>query len=134
MFFEAAFIGAVTALIFFLVLGGGFLAWRSRERNREFDDKIVDRPVSYDRPAGVARRRMHWGDSKNSGSSNKGYSEINKGPDRPARSRMAGKPGLVNQANRATADWKTDHIVSRLAGRRDAQKVKSRPARKPRPK
>jgi hypothetical protein len=83
-------------------------------------------------------RRMRWTSGTNEGVTNKGYSEIGKGPDRPARSRPAGKVGMCNSANRTFSDWKTSHIENRAAGRKDAHNVKRAQVvakkRKPKPK
>ena len=134
--YEAAFVGALTALGVVSVVGAVIWAGRRYQARLLRDHDDVDSTiVTYERPLPVSRRRIRWGGGENSGTSAKGYSEINKGPDRPARSRPAGKVGMVNQSNRLTSDWRTDHITSRAAGRKDAHKVtKKRPARKPKPR
>ena len=132
---EAAFVGAVSALSVVLVVGASWWAVRAwQQRHHDDFSDAHDHIVTYERTAPVGRRRVRWGGGENSGSSSKGYGEIGKGPDRPARSRMAGKPGMTNRADRATADWRTHHINNRAAGRKDAHKVKSKPARKPKPR
>ena len=138
MVIEAAMVGGATAAV--IVIITGVAVWLLRlwlQRKRYQDDlggghRRRDDAVVYERYA--RGRRIHWDWDRHSGSSSKGYSEINKGPDRPARSRMAGKVGLANRSERGFSDWKTDHIVSRIAGRRDAQKVKTKPVRKPKPR
>ena len=133
--FEAAFVGALTALGVVSVIGLG--VWATRRYQARLlmdDDDVVDTIVTYERPTPMGRRRIRWGGTENSGSSSKSYSEINKGPDRPARSRPAGKVGKVNQSNRDTSDWKTEHINSRAAGRKDAHKYSKKPVRKPKPR
>ena len=132
----------IDTVLLLAVLAGGFgvVCWLMLSRRKTPDVDKEKPPTTSSNEWAAFRlvapksKRLRWMKGESSGSSSKSYSEIAKGPDRPARSRPAGKVGLVNQSNRLFSDWKTDHIQNRSAGRKDAHKAKSRPARKPKPK
>jgi len=140
MVVEAAMVGGATAAVIVIIAGAATWLARLWLQNNRFKDELSaaadrsrDDGVVYERYA--RGRRIRWESDRHSGSSSKGYSEINKGPDRPARSRGAGKVGLANRSERGFSDWKTDHIVSRIAGRRDAHNSKRKVVRrKPKPR
>lgn len=86
------------------------------------------------------RRPKGWEGRATTGkASTRRYAEIMKGPDRPSRGRMSGKPGMTNKSERNTLDWQTDMLVNRIVGRRVALNFKKKPPppppkKRPKPK
>lgn len=137
--FGAAIIGGVTAvgLVLAIVALAYFLRhWlQQRRMSEDVEGYYAGSATVRSFPRG---RRGRWQSGGNEGFTSKGYGEIGKGPDRPARSRPAGKPGMCNRSDKFH-DWKNEHLTNRIAGRRDAHKVARvivRPAkgRKPKPR
>ena len=134
------FVGLVAVLAV-----AGFVIWlRLKNRIIEMDewDLVISGGIDDDSGLNALnqRKKNRWHNrGAISKASRRRYSEINKGPDRPSRSRGMGKAGMNNRSERNTQDWQTDTLVNRIVGRRDAHRSKKKitaepPKKKPRPK
>jgi hypothetical protein len=113
----------------------GYIFWQRIKNHETEQDEwdIVFYGEAETKIQGQKKRNL-WnrGGAVSKAAAGRHYAEMEKGPDRPSRSRGFGKPGMNNRSEQNTMDWQTDSLVNRIAGRRDATaKYRKKPAAPP---